>query len=116
MEIFTPRGVRATSVLVCLLVYGCTGSVSYTESSGGGDDDASSCIDIDFSDDSAMQSVITNSCSRDVNFLEFSTGSLGLFVVPADSTITRMETITAWGACIVPSVPTRTGDFEYFCD
>lgn len=116
MKSFTQCGIRAASALLCFLVCGCTASVSYTESSGGGGDDASSCIEINFSDDSAMQSMITNSCTRDVNFLEFSTGSKGLFVVPADTTLTRTETITAWGACIVPAIPTRTGDFEYFCD
>lgn len=31
------------------------------------------------------------------------------------ASITRAETIVAWGACIVPAVPTRTGDFGYFC-
>ncbi|MGI9316945.1 MAG: hypothetical protein ACR2QW_06410 [bacterium] len=93
---------------------GCIG-ISYTHTNAGGGHDANSCITLQV-DDANGQSENTNDCGSEINLLEFSTGSRGLFTVPANSTIQRQETIGAWGACIVPSVPRCTGDFEYYCD
>ena len=106
--------ILALTAVATITLSGCIG-VSYIYTDAGGGQVAGSCITLKVNDASGI-SVITNSCSADVNLLEFSTGSRGLFVVPADSTIQRQETIGAWGACIVPAVPRRTGDFEYYCD
>lgn len=97
-----------------VLLSGCVG-VSYTYSDAGGSQVASSCVTIKTNNNSG-QSSIANSCGTDVNLLEFTNGSRGLILIHADSTVQRQETIGAWGACIAPSVPRRTGDFEYYCD
>ena len=97
------------------LTSGCV-SVSYTETGGGGSgQDASFCIVVT-GNDSAAGTRIDNQCDSEVHFIEFSTGSVGLLEIPANSVITRPETITAWGACIAPSIPRRTGDFDYYCE
>jgi hypothetical protein len=97
-----------------ILLSGCVG-VSYTHSDAGGGQVASSCVTIKINDNSG-QSAIANSCGTDVNLLDLNNDSRGLIVVRAGSTVQRQETIGAWGACIAPSVPRRTGNFEYYCD
>jgi hypothetical protein len=97
-----------------VLLSGCVG-LSYTYTDAGGSQVASSCVTIKINDNSG-QSAIANSCGVDVNLQEFSNDSSGLIVVRAGSTVQRQETIGAWGACIAPSVPRRTGNYEYYCD
>ena len=100
-------------MLALALTTGCV-SVSYTETGGGGSgQDASSCINLSSEGNGTR---ITNNCDAEVNFIEFSSGSSGLLRISANGTVTEPETVSAWGACIAPSVPRRTGDFEYYCE
>jgi len=100
---------------LCVLTLSACLSASVSTSSGGGGQDASSCISIRQPADDATTSTVSNSCEASVNFIEFSTGSAGLVIIAGKSSVSLDGQIFGWGACVDPSIPERVEDFSYIC-
>ena len=112
---FIPLVSRVGMISSLFLLAGCV-SISVSTSSGGGSGaDATECISILNPHNGSGQAVVKNNCEVSVNFLEFSTGSQGLILIPPQSEIVQSGFVFAWGACVAPAIPRRIGDFDYYC-
>ncbi len=107
-------GTTIAIAALTIFLSGCF-SATVTQSSGGGGEDASSCITIANPESESANARVTNRCNVDVNFLEFSSGSQGLVTITAMSEIELDGFIFAWGACVAPAVPDRVEEFDFRC-
>ena len=105
---------KITSLVTILFLSACGGGGS-SSGGGGGGQPARECIDGQ-TDVFTNTTMVTNSCSFNVNVLDLSdNATIGVTLIPANSTVTLNDGILFFGACRAPSVPIKESTVQFTC-